>query len=701
MVANIHLSMLADFILGTMLIFLWIIRRSDRHGLYWGGAQILLAVAAGIWGLGALDLWVSALIIAVGTLGLGGYVAGTLHFCGKPIVWRHHALGWLTYAIVQTCVAAASPRLSHSLSIAMLGVVLAWCGWQLSRRRHPYLVLSITLWLRALTNLGFSVNMFTGSNLEWLFAIGFLLKIVASFGLIHAILAENQRRIFDVLNGLGHGFLIRDAEGIVRFASEKLAASIARGSAKEMVGQHINSLAYGRTKEEGAAWFRRVIAPDAPRPCIDEVVHQHRDGREVPLEIISVPFEDRGELHVLSQVIDISERKALEAARQRAAMLDESTGLLNRFAFRQMLGDRLAASRGQDEVTIVLLIDIDHFKRVNDTLGHTVGDTLIKRVATRLQQLQLPHLALARFGGDEFALMFTEADPATAHDAAEHFARTILLALHEPIPLSSFRISIKASIGIAFAPAHGLDPESVLSAANAAVYAAKDRGRNRHEFFDERMGAKSRDALLIEEALQQAIANNEFQLVYQPIVDARSRRLVKVEALLRWRTPTLGFVGPDRFIPIAEDNGQIISIGTWVVQEAARQARAWHSLPEGPIRIAVNVSAAQLVDPDFIDVIDRAIADAGAAPTELEIEMTERVLINEADTVVRVIDTLHEKGLSTSLDDFGTGYSSLSYLTRFHLRTLKIDRAFVTASTRTSAASRWCAPSSPWATASA
>lgn len=677
MVATIHLSLLADLILGGMLIFLWLMRRGDRHALYWGSAQILLAVAAAVWSLRVLELWASVLIIGAGTLGMVCHVAGTLLFCGKPILWRRQALGWITYACVQTLIAAAWPRLSHGLSLLTLGAVLAWCGWQLSRRKHPYKLLAITLWLRAATNVVFSLNMLMGTHLEGLFAIGFVLKLLASFGLIHAILADNQRRIFDVLNGLGHGFLIRDADGIVRFASEKLALSIGLAGAKEMVGQHITSLAYGRSKEEGAAWFQHVTAPDAPRPCIDEVVHQHRDGREVPLEVISVPFEDRGELHVLSQVIDISERKALEATRQRAAMLDDSTGLLNRFAFRQMLGDRLAASRGQDEVTIVLLIDIDHFKRVNDTLGHTVGDTLIKRVATRLQQLQLPHLALARFGGDEFALMFTEADPATAHDAAERFARAILLALHEPIPLSSFRISIKASIGIAFAPAHGLDPESVLSAADAAVYAAKDRGRNRHEFFDVRMGAKSRDALLIEEALQQAIANNEFQLVYQPIVDARSRRLVKVEALLRWRTPTLGFVGPDRFIPIAEDNGQIISIGTWVVQEAARQARAWHSRPEGPIRIAVNVSAAQLVDPDFIDVVDRAIADAGAAPTELEIEMTERVLINEADTVVRVIDTLHEKGLSTSLDDFGTGYSSLSYLTRFHLRTLKIDRAFV------------------------
>ncbi len=383
MVATIHLSLLADLILGGMLIFLWIMRRGDRHALYWGAAQILLGVAAVVWNLGVLDLWASALIIGAGTLGMVGHVAGTQHFCAKPIVWRHHAVGWTTYACAQLSVAAIWPRLSHSLSLIALGSVLAWCGWQLSRRQHPYKVLALTLWLRAAANLAFSSNMLSGTHLDALFAIGFVLKLLASFGLIHAILAENHRRFLDLLNGLGHGFLIRDAEGIVRFASEKLAASIDQGSAKEMIGQHITSLAYGRSTEEGAAWYRHVTAPNAPRPCIDEVVHHHRDGRVVPLEIISVPFEDQGQLHVLSQVIDISERKAQEAARQRAAMVDEATGLLNRFAFRQMLGDRLAASGAQGQVTIVMLIDIDHFKRVNDTLGHSVGDTLVKRVGAR------------------------------------------------------------------------------------------------------------------------------------------------------------------------------------------------------------------------------------------------------------------------------------------------------------------------------
>lgn len=285
MVATIHLSLLADLILGGILIFLWVIRRGDRHALYWGAAQILLGVTAAVWSLSIQQLWATALFIGTGTLGLAGYVAGTQHFCGKPIVWRHHALGWFAYACAQTSIAAAWPRLSDSLSLIALGGVLAWCGWQLSQRKHRYKILVLTLWLRAATNLAFSWSVFSGAHLEALFAIGFVLKLLAAFGLIHAVLAENQRRIFDVLNGLGHGFLIRDAAGVIRFASEKLAASIDRGSAKEMIGQHITVLAYGRSTEESAAWYHHVTAPDAPRPCIDEVVHRHRDGREVPLDV--------------------------------------------------------------------------------------------------------------------------------------------------------------------------------------------------------------------------------------------------------------------------------------------------------------------------------------------------------------------------------------------------------------------------------
>jgi diguanylate cyclase (GGDEF)-like protein/PAS domain S-box-containing protein len=673
----IQVSLLADLALGSILVFIWLGRREDRHALYWGGGQILLGVTATLWSLRIPGLWMAALNTAICTTGLMGLIVGTRFFCGKPLSWARSLVGWSALWLALMGAHLVQPGIGDAAGVVAFASVFAWLGWRLIARPHAYRLLGLVFFLRTCVHLALAFNMLSSTSMDPALASDFILEIIAVLGMIHAALHESDSRIRATLNGLGHGFLIRDAKGIIRFASQKIADITGSGNADRFVGQHISVIAPSRSPEQSAAWFKHVIAPGAPLPSIDESHHLRKDGVDIPVEIISVPYEDRGEILILSQVIDISERKAQEAARQRAAMLDEPTGLLNRTAFTHLLGQRLARTADDGQAMILLLIDLDHFKRINDTLGHSVGDRLLRLVADRLKALQGPQDMLARFGGDEFVLAVPAPDRANVQEAAERFARSILLALGNPFSLTSSRIALKASIGIALGPGHGLDPESLLSAADTALYAAKDAGRNRYRIFDEGMSARTRDALMIDAALQQAIINKEFTLVYQPIVEARSRRLSKVEALLRWATPALGFVGPDRFIPIAEESGQIIPIGTWVLQEATRQAREWASQPEGPIRIAVNVSAAQLVDPEFMSIVEQSLADNCAAPSEIEIEMTERVLINEADTVVRVIEALHAKGLSTSLDDFGTGYSSLSYLARFHLRTLKIDRAFV------------------------
>lgn len=674
----INLSLLADLILGTILIFLWLVRRGDRHALYWGVGQIMLGVATFAWHFDARPLWLSSVTILTGTLGLLGYVTGTLHFCGKPIAWPQQLGGWALYAVLVISVASQSPHASHSISLVALGAVLAWCGWQLSRRRHAYRLLAVILGLRAAASFAFATHMLEGREVDLLFTLGFYLKLAAALCLIHAVLQEAESSFREILNGLGHGFLIRDEEGVVRFASQKMAVLFGQGNAADFVGRQLWSVVTARTQEQTHAWFRHVTSPGRQQPCIEEFVHRRQDGVDMPVEIISVPYEERGQVRILTQIIDISERKAQEAAREHAATHDEPTGLFNRTALRNLLATRLGADAASTASTVLLLIDLDHFKRINDTLGHTIGDKVLRMVAQRLTDLEQPVDMLARFGSDEFVLVATEQDPARAQVLAERLAREILPALSQTFPVASLRISLKSSIGIAISPMHGVDPESLLSAADTALHEAKTAGRNRFCIFADHMSARSRDALLIDEALNHAIANQEFRLVYQPIVDARTRRLCKVEALIRWTTPSLGFVAPDKFIPIAEECGHIVDIGTWVLREAAQQARSWAAEPEGPIRVAVNVSPAQLVDPSFLSIVDQTLAATDAAPSEIEIEMTERVLINEADTVVRIIESLHARGLSTSLDDFGTGYSSLSYLTRFHLRTLKIDRAFVT-----------------------
>lgn len=679
MYTTIHLSLLADLTLGSILIFLWVVRRHDRHALYWGIGQIMLGIAAGIWSLHTLGTTALSLSAACCVIGISAYIAGTQHFCARPLRGFSNLAGWSMFFLLGSQLIVAGQRLAYTMAPLCIALAFAWCAWRLLRRSKPYRIVAALFALRALNNTVLAYASISGAsntNIEFLFLLAFILKVATSLGLVHAVLHENDARIRSILNNLGHGFLIRDAEGIIRFASQKLTEFTANVSADQLIGQHISILAPSRTAEQTSAWFQHVTAPDTPQPCIDETLHRRQDGVEQPLEIISVPYEERGQMLVLSQIIDIRQRKEQEAALQRVAMLDESTDLFNRSALRQMLSALLASNANGQRVAL-LLIDLDHFRRINETLGHSVGDQLLLLVAARLKTLQGSHDILARFGGDEFVLVVPELEVANAQAQIEQFAQRILQALAQPFPLDPFRIALKASIGIAFGPAHGLDAETLLSAADTALHAAKDAGRNRYCLFEERMAASSRNALLIDEALQQAIVRDEFRLFYQPIVEARSRCLHKVEALIRWTTPALGFVPPDHFIPIAEESGQIVDIGTWVLQEAARQAAAWAGQAGAPVCISINVSAAQLTDPNFISLVNDALSHNGIAASTLEIEMTERVLIDEADTVVRVIEALHARGLSTSLDDFGTGYSSLSYLTRFHLRTLKIDRSFV------------------------
>lgn len=680
MYSSYHLSILSDLTLGAILIFLWLARRNDRHALCWGAGHMLLGLTVLFWNLAPKSDIFQILSAICSVLTTASLVAGAQYFCGKrPFWWRNIALWGVLLLPSAATLGAPFPFFEYADAVSFsLALAFIWCAWRLlGRRTLTYRLLALLLALRALNLLVNAAIGLAHTDLQLFFVTAFILKVGSAFALIYAVVHENEESFLRILNGLGHGFLIRDSNGIIRFTSQKLLDHLGASHATQIIGQHVSSITPARYDGEVADWYRRVTTPGTQLPCIDERFYKRSDGTEFPADVLSVPYEERGHVFVISQVIDITERKAQEAERQRAAMLDEQTGLFNRSALRQLLGAILSCNTEDGQTTLLLLIDIDHFKRINDTLGHSIGDKLLKLVAERLKSLQASHDVLARFGGDEFALVVSEQAPSTAQENAESLARVILLALSKPFELDNFRITLKASVGIALGPEQGIDPESLLSAADAALYAAKDAGRNRFLVFNNEMVASSRNALMIDEALQNAITNKEFKLVYQPIVSARSRRLCKVEALLRWTTPSLGFVPPDRFIPIAEESGQIVEIGTWVLQEAARQARIWADQCEEPIRIAVNVSAAQLVDPDFLHIVNEAIKDSGATPAEIEIEMTERVLINEADSVVRVIEALHAKGLSTSLDDFGTGYSSLSYLTRFHLRTLKIDRAFV------------------------
>jgi diguanylate cyclase (GGDEF)-like protein/PAS domain S-box-containing protein len=406
-------------------------------------------------------------------------------------------------------------------------------------------------------------------------------------------------------------------------------------------------------------------------------------GRDRPFGVISVQsttpraFSDedvaflQAVAHVLAEAIH--RIRSDEQTRHRA-LHDPLTGLPNRTLFRDRLEHALAGSARRPATVAVLFLDLDNFKAVNDTFGHGTGDELLTALTPRLRAALRGADTLARLGGDEFAVLCEDLD---GEQEAVGIAERVAAALAEPVVVGDNEHFVSASIGIALADGADASPEALLRDADAAMYRAKERGRARFELFDERLRERTLERLQTENSLRGAIDRGELRLAYQPLVSLTDGTLRGVEALLRWEHPTRGPVAPIQFIPIAEQSGLIVPIGTWVLHEACRQASHWlRAHPEEPVKVSVNVSALQLVQPDFADIVAAALAAAGTPPELLSLELTESVLLEAGDAPVRTLQELRELGVNVVLDDFGTGYSSLSYLQSFPLDALKVDRAF-------------------------
>ena len=398
-------------------------------------------------------------------------------------------------------------------------------------------------------------------------------------------------------------------------------------------------------------------------------------------------FVPRDKTSVLAIVRDITERKSSEARIYNLAYYDELTELPNRQLFSQSLEKTIALARRNDQKFAVLFVDLDRFKRINDTLGHSVGDELLKEVAGRLQNCtrsgdtvirvntdQDEGIKLARLGGDEFVIKLYGIED---ENAVSTIASRIISVLTPPFTCEGHQFVVTPSIGIAMYPQDGETGEELLMNADSAMYRAKFHGRNNYKFFSETMRTKSLHRLDLENQIRKAIDNNQFELHYQPKVDAETWSLVGAEALLRWNHPDRGNIAPDDFIPIAEETGLIVPIGQWVLREACKQVRTWSTLPTGAIPVSVNISSHQFNSDGLIEDVFDAVSSAGIDALLLELEITESVLLQDADNTLAALQKLKQAGVSLSVDDFGTGYSSLSYLKRFPIDTLKIDRSFV------------------------
>ncbi len=377
--------------------------------------------------------------------------------------------------------------------------------------------------------------------------------------------------------------------------------------------------------------------------------------------------------HLLGITLDITERKVNEERIQYLANFDALTGLPNRVQLDDHLKYALSLAKRNNGQLALMFVDLDRFKDVNDTLGHSIGDAYLVEMASRLQQVLREEDTAARLGGDEFILMLPDSDT----QGAAQVAQKVLDVVANPCRIEQYDLSMTASIGIAMFPDDGEDLETLSRSADTAMYRAKQEGRDRYRFFTPAMQARAARNMHLVIALRQALEHDQFHLHYQPQISINDGRIIGIEALLRWHHPELGDVSPAEFIPVAEDSGLILPIGEWVLRTAVRQLKNWMDSGCAPMVVAVNLSATQFRHPGFSERVMRILKEEQIQARHLELELTEGVAMYDPDTAVSIMNTLHDMGIRMSIDDFGTGYSSLNYLKKFKVYKLKIDQSFV------------------------
>ena len=405
-----------------------------------------------------------------------------------------------------------------------------------------------------------------------------------------------------------------------------------------------------------------------------ESVILHKDGSRLPVEFIVRTIERHGERMRMSIVRDIRDRHAAQAHIRHMAHHDALTGMPNRVSLMEHLGHMIAAARRDDSQVALLFIDLDHFKRVNDSLGHLVGDTLLQTIARRITASLRTTDVVARFGGDEFIVLL----PRTLQRMdVEEVAQKLLAAIEVPVNADGRLISVTPSIGMAMFPHDGDTADDLIKNADTAMYLAKSRGRANFQFFTPEMASSAYAALVLESQMAQALARGEFVLYFQPQVRASDGVLVGAEALIRWNHPERGLLLPDAFITLAEQQRLMLPIGQWVLREAARCARQWHADGLRGVPVAVNLSSVQFQTSGFTALIEQLLSEEGVTGDLLELELTERMLMDDLPEVKRKLHELKELGIRISVDDFGTGYSSLAHLKELPIDKMKIDRSFV------------------------
>ena len=491
----------------------------------------------------------------------------------------------------------------------------------------------------------------------------------------NARLRDSETRTRSVLDSVGEGIIAISEDGLIE-TFNPAAEQIFGYSGSEILGQNVSLLMPEphRGQHDGYLTQYRITGKSTVLGVTREVVGVRKNGAYFPLELKTSEVHIEGRRLFIASARDVTARKETEQRIMYLASHDALTDLPNRTLLQDRIQQALVQVRRSHGQGAVLFIDLDRFKTINDSLGHDVGDLLLKGVAQRLLSTLRGEDTVARQGGDEFIVVLSSVT--NAPDAGI-VAQKLLEALMLPYQIMGKELRTSASIGIAVFPADGEDADTLLKNSDTAMYHAKESGRNNYQFFTPRMNQLAAERQSLGTYLHQALDRNELLLHFQPIVDMGHGKLIGMEVLLRWQHPVQGLIPPVKFIPLAEESGLIVSIGEWVLKSACVQLRAWQDQGYDVPRLAINLSARQFRQKGLAETIARILAETGVAGRHLELEITESVLMDNTDEVSEILDKLNDMGISIAIDDFGTGYSSLSYLKRFSIDKLKIDQSFV------------------------
>ena len=480
-------------------------------------------------------------------------------------------------------------------------------------------------------------------------------------------------KLSSALTNSGASIAITDTQGVIEYVNDKFC-QLTGYEQHESVGRSIDLLGPAQfpSGDEVPTWSMSCLKNNWE----GDLLSKKKGGESYwSATTISAVFDKSGEIsnYVVSG-IDITDLKEANRTMQQLALFDSLTGLANRRLFTDRMAQSIIASQRHGTMAALLFLDLDQFKRINDTLGHDAGDQLLLIVAKRLRSCVRAQDTVARLGGDEFTVLLNDIHDA---QAITNVAKNILKNLKDPIMLGKQEVIISTSIGITIAPNDSHEVDILMKNADLALYRAKDRGRDGYYFFTEELNTKALKLLHIEQELRHALLMDEFTILYQPQVCLKTGAISSVEALIRWHHPIRGEVAPDEFISIAEETGLIVQIGEWVLRNACTQIQMLQRLTGQKIKVAVNLSGRQFSDPNFEQVIYDVIESSGLEAKYLELEVTESMLMDNIDKVIEQLNRIKSTGTTITIDDFGSGYSSLSYLKRLPVDILKVDREFV------------------------